>query len=174
MSFSQEKYLAALHFAADRHLGQLVPGGDRPYVVHLTSVAMEVIAALADAGDPDLAVQCALLHDTIEDSSTTFEEVAAAFGAAVGEGVRALSKDDEVPMGERMADSLRRIRLQPPEIAMVKLADRITNLQPAPPTWSAAKRVRYRDEAIQIADALATASPLLAARIRQKIADYAC
>jgi len=173
MTFSQERYLAALHFAADHHRGQLVPGGERPYVVHLASVAMEVIAALADARDPDLAVQCALLHDTVEDTAATHAEVAAAFGLAVADGVQALSKDDALPKAERMADSLRRIRLQPREVAMVKLADRITNLQPAPPQWDAAKRAAYREEAVAIAEALGDASPLLAARIRAKIAAYA-
>jgi (p)ppGpp synthase/HD superfamily hydrolase len=173
MTFSQDRYLAALHFAADRHRGQLVPGGERPYVVHVTSVAMEVIAALADARDPDLAVACALLHDTIEDTATTYDEVAAAFGASVADGVRALSKSAEVPKADRMADSLRRIRMQPREVWMVKLADRITNLQPAPPAWSTEKKRAYRDEAIAIADALGEASPLLHARIRTKIAGYA-
>ncbi len=174
MTFSQERYLAALHFAADRHRGQLVPGGERPYVVHVTSVAMEIIAAIADARDPDLAIACALLHDTIEDTETTYDEVAAAFGNAVADGVRALSKSADVPKAERMADSLRRIRLQPREVWMVKLADRITNLQPAPPKWDAAKKTAYRDEAIAIVEALGEASPLLAARIRLKIAAYAC
>ena len=168
MTFSQDLYLAALHFAADRHRGQLVPSSERPYVVHVTSVAMEVVAA----GGGDLAVQCALLHDTIEDTATTYDEVAAAFGRAVAEGVRALSKDDRLPKAERMADSLRRIRLQPPDIWMVKLADRITNLQPAPAHWDAAKRTSYRAEAVAIADALAGASAILDARIRLKIAAY--
>jgi (p)ppGpp synthase/HD superfamily hydrolase len=174
MTFSQERYLAALHFSADRHHGQLVPGGERPYVTHVASVAMEVIAAIADVRDPDLAVQCALLHDTIEDTETTYAEVAAAFGNAVADGVQALSKSDAIPKAERMADSLRRIRLQPRDVWMVKLADRITNLQPAPPKWDAAKKLAYRDEAIAIVDALGDASPLLAARIRLKIAAYAC
>ena len=168
MTFSQDLYLAALHFAADRHRGQLVPSSERPYVVHVTSVAMEVVAA----GGGDLAVQCALLHDTIEDTATTYDEVAAAFGRPVAEGVRALSKDDRLPKAERMADSLRRIRLQPPDIWMVKLADRITNLQPAPAHWDAAKRTSYRAEAVAIADALAGASAVLDARIRLKIAAY--
>ena len=168
MTFSQDRYLAALHFAAARHAGQLVPGGSEPYVVHLCSVAMEVIAA----GGDDLAVTCALLHDTIEDTATTHAEVAAAFGTDVADGVLALTKDEQLPRPERMPDALRRIRAQPPAIAMVKLADRITNLQPAPAHWTAEKRAAYRAEAIAIADALAGASTQLDARIRAKIAAY--
>lgn len=169
MSFSPDKYLAAIAFAADHHGKQLVPGGERPYVVHLASVAMEVIAA----GGDDLAVQCALLHDTIEDAGVTHAALAERFGAAVADGVLALTKDESLPKAERMADSLRRIRDQPPPIAMVKLADRITNLQPAPAHWSVEKRTAYRAEAVEIADALAGVNAILDARIRSKIANYA-
>ena len=67
----------------------------------------------------DLAVACALLHDPLEATAHSHEaraelhgELARRFGAAVADGVAALSKDDRLPKGERMADSLRRIRLQ--------------------------------------------------------------
>lgn len=175
MTFSPDRYVAALEFAAARHRTQLVPGTDLPYVVHVVSVAAEVIATLAESrvDQPDLAVQCALLHDTIEDTGTRYEEVAAAFGTEVADGVVALSKDEALPKAERMTDSLRRIRLQPREIWIVKLADRITNLSEPPAYWSAEKRVAYRDEAIAIAEALGPASRPLDARIRERIVAYA-
>lgn len=169
--YSPDRYVAALQFAAKRHATQKVPGSDLPYVVHLVSVANEVIAA-APAADADLAVQCALLHDTIEDAGVTFAEIEQAFGAAVAHGVQALSKDPALPKPEQMPDSLRRIRAQPPAVWMVKLGDRITNLQPPPAHWTMAKRTTYRDEAIVIADALAGASDALDRRIRAKIAAY--
>ncbi|HET7504274.1 MAG TPA: HD domain-containing protein [Kofleriaceae bacterium] len=174
MTFSPDRYVAALRFAAERHRGQLVPDSDLPYVVHITSVAAEVIAALGPSAvaDPDLAVSCALLHDTIEDTETRREEVEATFGAAVADGVAALSKDASLPKEAQMADSLRRIRLQPREVWIVKLADRITNLAPPPARWSSDKRRRYRDEAIAIADALGAACAPLDARIRMRISDY--
>jgi (p)ppGpp synthase/HD superfamily hydrolase len=56
-----------------------------------------------------------------------------------------------------MADSLRRIRVQPHDVWAVKLADRITNLAPPPAFWTAAKIAGYRAEAIMIADALGEA-----------------
>ena len=71
-----------------------------------------------------------------------------------------------------MADSLRRIWEQPREVAMVKLSDRITNLQPPPVHWSREKIAAYADEAQEIYDALADASPFLAARFREKLAEY--
>ncbi|MEI7772357.1 MAG: HD domain-containing protein [Chloroflexales bacterium] len=172
--WSQDRYLAAYHFAARAHRGQIYPGTDLPYIMHLAFVSMEVIAALRDGPgrDGDLAVQCALLHDVVEDTRVGYAEIAAAFGAAVADGVLALTKDAALPKAAQMADSLRRIRLQPPEVWMVKLADRITNLQPPPAHWTPAKALRYRDEAEQIYAALADASPALAARLRAKIAGY--
>jgi (p)ppGpp synthase/HD superfamily hydrolase len=72
-----------------------------------------------------------------------------------------------------MADSLRRLRDQPREVQLVKLADRITNLAPPPAHWSADKRRAYRAEAVTIADTLGDASPTLQARLRARIAAYA-
>ncbi len=172
MSFSTDRYVAALRFAGVRHGAQRMPRPDVPYVVHVATVAAEVIAALP-AGDPDLAIACALLHDTIEDTATSRAEVEAAFGAAVADGVQALSKDPALPKADQMADSLRRIRAQPHEVWMVKLADRITNLAPPPSYWTADKKRRYRDEAYEIADALGAASPALLARLRARADAYA-
>lgn len=168
-----ERYVAAMRFAAERHHAQRVPGTELPYLVHVVSVAAETIAALAPGLDADLAVSCALLHDTIEDTETTYAEVAERFGRAVADGVQALSKDETLPKPDRMADSLRRIQAQPHAVWVVKLADRITNLADPPRAWTSAKCRAYRDEAILIADALGAASPVLDARIRARIAAYA-
>jgi (p)ppGpp synthase/HD superfamily hydrolase len=91
--YSPDRYLAALRFAAEKHLPQKFPGTDLPYLMHVVTVASEVIAhlPLLDLADPDLAVTSALLHDTIEDTSATYDEIAARFGAAVADGVAALN-----------------------------------------------------------------------------------
>ena len=172
--YSPDRYVEAMRFAAAKHNGQKEPGHDLPYLVHLVSVAAEVIAALPTTrlANPDLAVVCALLHDTVEDTPTPLDEVAAKFGNDVAAGVSALTKNDKLPKPEQMPDSLRRIREQPPEIAVVKLADRITNLSEPPHYWTPEKRVKYREEAIVIADTLGYASQTLDARIRARIERY--
>lgn len=172
MGYTPDRYVAALEFAATRHADQLVPGTKFPYLVHVTSVTCELIAALGPEHDADLAVQCALLHDTIEDTRTSYDDVATAFGKAVADGVQALSKDPALPKEAAMADSLRRIKLQPREVWMVKLADRITNLSEPPAYWTADKRRRYRAEALVIADALGGANAILDNRIRARAAAY--
>lgn len=173
--WSQEKYIAALTYAASVHLGQKVPGSDLPYVVHVAMVAMEIIGALQveDGIDGDLAVQCALLHDVIEDAGKSYEDLDKNFGEKVAEGVLALTKSNMIKSKpEKMADSLARLKGQPHEIGMVKLADRIVNLQPPPAHWSTEKRSKYREEAIQIHEALKSFSSFLANRLVKKISEY--
>jgi (p)ppGpp synthase/HD superfamily hydrolase len=176
MRWSQDLYVRALHFAARAHGEQKTPTG-MPYVVHVASVAMEVIAALGHEHreaecDGDLAVAAALLHDVVEDTRTPIDEVEVAFGARVAAGVAALTKSKALEKPDAMEDSLARILLQPREIAMVKLADRITNLAPPPPQWSPTKIASYRDEARLIHDALHGASAFLAERLAGRIARY--
>lgn len=172
--WSQESYITAYKFAAAAHQGQTIPGTPLPYIMHLSFVSMEIIAALSEecGRDETLAIQSALLHDILEDTPTPYEQVAAQFGQAVADGVLALTKNAALPKSEQMADSLHRIRQQPPEIGMVKLADRITNLQAPPPHWPADKIRSYQEEAITIYAALKHSSPYLAARLWYKIDVY--
>ncbi len=172
--WSQDLYLNALIFAARAHQGQLFPGTKLPYVVHLNMVCMEVMAALpcSPEADGDLAVLCALLHDTLEDTQTLYRDIREQFGTPVADGVLALTKDLSLPKAAQMKDSLHRIRLQPVEVWMVKLADRISNLQTPPRFWTAEKVERYREEALVIHDTLQSASSFLARRLREKIQQY--
>ncbi len=173
-NWSQDEYVRAYRFAAEAHLGQTVPGSELPYVAHVTLVSMEVIAALeVESGrDGDLTVQCALLHDVIEDTAITYERLHSAFGERVAQGVLALSKDKNLDRSLQMQDSLTRIQQQPQEIWMVKLADRISNLEPPPHYWTKKKIAQYRQEAIEIHGALHAASEALATRLLDKIERY--
>jgi (p)ppGpp synthase/HD superfamily hydrolase len=173
-NWSQDKYLHAFRFAAAVHNNQKFPGTDWPYIVHTSMVCMEVKAALAEEHDHagDLAVQCALLHDTLEDTDATYELLRGEFGQAVADGVLALTKNAALPKEARMTDSLDRILRQPAEVAMVKLADRITNLQPPPVDWTNEKRKTYLEQAREIIDALRHASPYLALRLSEKMKAY--
>jgi (p)ppGpp synthase/HD superfamily hydrolase len=172
--YSPDRYVEAMRFAAAKHHEQKEPGENLPYLVHVVAVANEVILGLMQTkvADPDLAVTCALLHDTVEDTGTSLDEIRARFGEAVAAGVSALTKNDKLPKPEQMRDSLRRIREQPPEIAMVKLADRITNMAAPPHYWSKEKRAAYRLEAGTIADTLGYASAALEARLRARMEAY--
>jgi len=176
MMWNQEKYIKAWNFASVAHNGQMVPGTDIPYINHIGLVAMEAMSAIAygsNIEEPDLLIQCALLHDVIEDTNCTYDALRAEFGAQVADGVLALSKDPSLPSKkEQMEDSILRIEKQPIEIWIVKLSDRITNLQPPPKHWSKEKTRKYRSEAILILKKLGDANRYLAGRLKTKIAEY--
>jgi len=173
---TQTLYQEAIKFATAKHLEQkqLVPGTELPYVVHLSNVAMEILVAGAYTANFDLgfAVQVALLHDTLEDTATTRKELEGKFGKEVAKAVSALSKNLKLPKAEQMADSLKRIKKLRPEVWAVKLADRITNLQPPPPHWDRQKIKNYREEATQILAALREGNDYLAGRLEGEIMDY--
>ncbi len=177
--WSPDAWHDAWELASVAHHGQKLPGSELPYAGHVAAVAMEVARAiaarLADAPveQPDLAIQCALLHDVVEDTQTPLAVIEARFGPAVARGVAALSKDPSVgDKPAQMLDSLSRIRACPPEVWMVKLADRIHNLREPPRYWTTSKILAYQREAETIHAALAEACPVLGARLREKIDAY--
>ena len=169
-----EAWVSAWEFAAHAHREQKVPGTGLPYLVHLGTVALEVMAAHQQRPleRPSLAIQCAILHDTLEDTATEESEIVSRFGPEVAAGVRALTKDETLPKADAMADSLQRIRAQSRDVWAVKLADRIANLKKPPPHWSADKIASYRVEAQTILAALGEGHEVLAARLARRIAEY--
>ena len=173
--WDQDKYLVAWNFASTVHNGQTLPASDIPYINHLGLVAMEAMAVITNStvDNPDLLVLCALLHDSIEDTSSTYDDIKNSFGIDVAEGVLALTKDEQLPSKhEQMLDSISRIKDQPIEVWMVKLCDRITNLQAPPKHWNKEKIAQYQSEARLILGQLGGASQFLAERLSNKITAY--
>lgn len=172
----QTLYQEAIKFATTKHLEkeQKVPGTDLPYVVHLSNVAMEIIIAAFNSDNFNLgfAVQVALLHDTIEDTSTDFGELENKFGVEIAKAVSALTKNGDLPKEQQMQDSLTRIKNLQSEVWAIKLADRITNLQPPPLHWDKQKKIKYYDEARTILSELKDGNNFLARRLEAKIAEY--
>lgn len=172
---TQTLYQKAISYAGEKHSNQKVPGTISNYIVHISNVAMEVI--MAHKANPDfdidLAVQVALLHDTIEDTSATHAQLVQEFGEIIADGALALTKDSTFDSKEeKMADSLNRITALSKEIALVKLADRITNLQNPPSHWDDNKIAYYLEEAKLISSTLSFSNDYLANRINAKIDEY--
>ncbi len=176
--FSVELYKTVLAFALKAHKEQKTPEG-LPYSFHIVSVATEVINSLSQHSisydEANIAIACALLHDVNEDTDTRVTtEINIPNIQAVIAGVGALTKDTTLSSKqEQMQDSLARLKLQEKCVQMVKLADRITNLAPAPNFWNRAKRQAYVNEAKQILDALKDSNPYLASKLQTKIDNYA-
>ena len=171
--FSTRVYKEALAFALKAHKEQKTPEG-LPYSFHIVSVATEVVNSLSQHtvsyDEANIAIACALLHDVNEDTDTRVDSSLNIPNIeAVIAGVGALTKDSSLPSKqEQMQDSLHRLKQQPKCVQMVKLADRITNLAPAPDFWNQAKREAYVNEAKQILEALKDSNPYLASKLQYK------
>lgn len=177
--FDISKYEMTWEFVSEKHKAQFFggrrPGEQVPYIQHLASVAMEIIWGVGNSKgfDLDFAITLALLHDTVEDTGTTYEEILALYDQKIADGVMALSKIPSV--GDRkaqMADSLLRISQSPPEVQAVKLADRITNLYHPPFYWNRNRIDEYLEESQLILCALGSVSDRLKERLAAKIIEY--
>jgi (p)ppGpp synthase/HD superfamily hydrolase len=83
--WDQDTYTQTWNFVAVAHNGQTIPGTDIPYISHIGNVAMEAMAAIVhhDTCDANLLVQCALLHDVIEDTNIGYKQITKRFGIEI-------------------------------------------------------------------------------------------
>jgi (p)ppGpp synthase/HD superfamily hydrolase len=172
---TQDLYQKAMKFAGEKHSEQKVPGTNSNYLLHISNVTMEVLLAYNEDKnfDINLAIQIAILHDTLEDTNTSFTEIKDEFGEPVAKAVKALTKDHTLTSKkERMLDSLKRIKILDNEAGIVKLADRITNLQKPPDHWDSTKKSEYLEEARMIAKHLSAQNEYLSKRLNLKIQEY--
>lgn len=168
---NSEIYQSALSFATEKHSGQFRKGSNQPYVIH--PIATTDIVLKYGEGDINLMIVCAMLHDTIEDTQTSFEEIVSLFGKTAAKGVLALSKNSNLPKEQQLSDSLNRILQQPNEIAQIKIADRINNFADIPPTWSAEKVQSCYHDGVQIYEKLSNRCPdALTQLFKQTLDDY--
>jgi len=176
--YSTKVYKDALAFALKAHKEQKTPEG-LPYSFHICSVANEIIHSLSISkisyDEANIAIACALLHDVNEDTSTIVSKDTLELENidSVIAGVEALTKDETLgTKQEQMKDSLNRLVKQPYCVQMVKLADRITNLAPAPLFWNKTKRQSYVNEAKLILNTLKDSNGYLASKLQYKIDNY--
>ncbi|MDD4970090.1 MAG: HD domain-containing protein [Paludibacter sp.] len=172
----QDIYQIAIRYAAEKHavLNQTLPDSIIPYAVHLSNVAMEILVAASHTKNfnTEFAIQVALLHDVLEDTTVTAEELSTEFGIEVTAGVEALTKNTSLPKDEQIIDSLQRLKTSVSEVRAVKLADRITNLQKPPLSWTNEKKLNYLDEAELILKELRGTNEYLEKRLELKIEEY--
>lgn len=114
-------WIEAVSFAARAHRHGVRKDGKTPYVAHVFRVAM-TLRDVFGCDDP-IAITAAVLHDTIEDTGTDYDDIERRFGHDVAEAVAALTKNASLPEAEREADYDRRLALGPWQARLVKLAD---------------------------------------------------
>jgi (p)ppGpp synthase/HD superfamily hydrolase len=121
-----ELMLRAMAFATRMHEGQKRKYTGEPYILH----CLEVARLVATAGGTPAMVVAALLHDVVEDTDTSIEDIEATFGVEVASLVRWLtdvSRPEDGNRAARKALDKSHISAAPPEAKTIKLADIISN-----------------------------------------------
>ncbi|TAK85532.1 MAG: HD domain-containing protein [Betaproteobacteria bacterium] len=158
--------LKALAFAAHKHRDQRRKDAEAsPYINHPIALADLLVN---EGGVTDVEVLCAaLLHDTVEDTATTPEELADAFGARVAGIVAEVTDDKRLPKAERKRLQIEHAAGLSPEAKLVKLADKTCNLRDVatrpPAHWDRARRREYFEWAKKVVDGVRGAHPRLEA-----------
>jgi GTP diphosphokinase / guanosine-3',5'-bis(diphosphate) 3'-diphosphatase len=147
--------IRAAAFAAHKHRNQRRKDADAsPYINHPIALA-NVLANEADVLDATV-LAAALLHDTIEDTDTTPEEVEAAFGPTIAAVVAEVTDDTSLPKAERKQQQIEHASHISTRAKLVKLADKICNLRDVatspPADWSLDRKREYFDWARQVVD----------------------
>jgi guanosine-3',5'-bis(diphosphate) 3'-pyrophosphohydrolase len=149
--------LKAASFAADKHRGQLRKEAESTaYINHPLQVA-RILAEDGAVSDPEI-IAAALLHDTIEEAHTTESELAAHFGVRVASIVAEVTDDKSIVKEERKRLQVVNAPHKSPGAALVKLADKTSNVRDvgARPAagWSEERRLGYLEWAKKVVDAL--------------------
>ena len=156
--------LRAVQFAAQKHRDQRRKDVEaRPYINHPINLA-EVLHTDGGVRDP-IVIAAALLHDTIEDTKTTYEELRGAFGAEVADVVVEVTDVKFLAKESRKRLQVAKARRASERARQVKIADKICNLRDilaSPPAeWSLARRQKYFDWAKEVVDQARGVNPKL-------------
>ncbi|TAH53481.1 MAG: HD domain-containing protein [Chloroflexota bacterium] len=116
----------AIEFAARAHRGQFRKASPLPYILHPLSVARILIEC--DASEE--IVIAALLHDVVEDTNVTLEQVRGAFGDNVARLVQGMSEPNRKDTWEnRKRGTLEFLETAPQDILLIELADKLDNIR---------------------------------------------
>ena len=165
--------LAALGYAADKHRNQRRKGIEAtPYVNHPIALA---VVLNQEGGIGDIAVLCAaLLHDTLEDTDATVEELQQRFGLEIAGLVAEVSDDQALPKAERKRLQIENAPSLSDGAKLIKLADKLCNLRDIatipPAGWSAERKLEYCVFAKRVVDGLRGIHPALEAKFDEAYA----
>ena len=140
------KILQAASFAAKKHTGQTRKGDDaQPYINHPLEVA-NILANIGKVEDAEVLI-AAILHDTVEDTKTTAEEITDLFGETVCGYVLEVTDDKSLPKQTRKQLQVEHAPHLSDGAKLIKLGDKISNITDVmnnPPNgWSKERRHEY-------------------------------
>jgi len=167
--------LEAVGFAAESHKSQVRKGEKQtPYIIHPISVA-EHLMAIGNIYNRDILV-AALLHDTVEDTNTSFKDISKSFGAGVESYVKEVTDDKSLPKEERKKLQIANASKKSPGAAEIKLADKYDNLKSMdsspPKDWDQKRIDDYFSWAQEVVNQLPAVNKELKTAIDQVIVQH--
>lgn len=154
MESTKELQDRALEFALRAHSGQFRKDGVTSFIAHPIAVASSLMKAGIGC---QVTLAAALLHDVLEDTPTTYEELREEFGVEVADLVRELSDDKSLSQAERKSLEILHAKTASERARQIKIADKRENLydimeRPAP-GWDATRCRQYCEFACAIVEA---------------------
>lgn len=140
------KLIEAAYFSARKHRDQKRKGNDAsPYINHPLEVA-NLLANVGKVEDYDVLIG-AILHDTVEDTGTTKEEITELFGETVCGYVSEVTDDKSLPKAERKQKQIEHAPHLSNGAKLIKLCDKISNIRDVmenpPDDWTPERRIEY-------------------------------
>jgi len=120
-----EQIKKAIQFITEKHVGQIRRDSKLPYITHPINVMNRLISH--NITDVDILV-AALLHDTLEDTDTTYDEIADIFNDDIAELVHELTNDPNITKADKLQYQLTKIPTISCEAQLIKIADKIDNV----------------------------------------------
>ena len=169
--------LRAMDFAARKHRDQRRKDEEAsPYINHPISVSL-LLAQIGGITDPEV-LSAAILHDTLEDTHTTPEELEAAFGMRIRKLVEEVTDDKHLPKAERKQLQIDHASQLSADAVLIKLGDKISNVLDvthSPPTdWDLQRRREYLDWAEAVVNNCSRVNSALASYFAQVLEDGRC
>ncbi len=159
----------AYNFAEEKHGDQRRASGI-PYILHPTSVA----CILAELGMDSASIAAALLHDVVEDTPVTLDDVTHLFGKEIAELIDGVTKLGKIPYSsreEQQAENIRKMLIAMSNdirVIIIKLADRLHNMR----TLECMKEQHRRDKALEVMEVYAPIAHRLGIRaIKEELED---
>ena len=115
----------AVEFAKKAHEGAVRKGTAVPYIVHPVETALIVAVMTTD----EEMVAAAILHDVVEDTPVTEEEIRSLFGERIASLVHAESEDKSKSWWERKQEKIDHLKTAPRDVKILALADKLSNLR---------------------------------------------
>lgn len=167
-------FFQALRFAARRHRDQRRKGGAQaPYINHPVEVA-GILWEVGSVRDVEV-LAAALLHDTVEDTGTTPDEIEKLFGERIRGLVMEVTDDKSLPKPVRKHLQVVHAPDASPGARQIELGDKISNvieiMNDPPHDWTNERRLEYLDWTEKVIDGLRGQNPALEARYNEVLAE---